>query len=175
MSVPRWARRSVAVYSVLIILVALSCWSCGVGYSASNSPQPPAPGTFELVQVASGFSNPLDVTGRSGFTSGGETGLLGLAFHPNYANNGHFYVNYTRNNGSQLQTVVAEFTASAGDANFADPTSENILFTVDQPSPIHKGGSLAFGKDGFLYIGLGDGGPEDDPLGVARIHQVGQP
>ncbi|HXJ46225.1 MAG TPA: PQQ-dependent sugar dehydrogenase [Candidatus Dormibacteraeota bacterium] len=146
-----------------------------MGYSASNSPQPPAPGTFELVQVASGFSNPLDVTGRSGFTSGGETGLLGLAFHPNYANNGHFYVNYTRNNGSQLQTVVAEFTASAGDANFADPTSENILFTVDQPSPIHKGGSLAFGKDGFLYIGLGDGGPEDDPLGVARIHQVGQP
>jgi len=201
MSVPRWARRSIAVHSVLIIFAALSCWSCGVGYTASHSPKPPAPGTFELVQVASGFSHPLDVqqpddnsgrlfvveqgghieiiqsdgtraaapfldvSGRSGFTTGDEMGLLGLAFHPNYASNGHFYVNYTRNNGTQIQTIIAEFTASAANANFADPSTENILLTVDQPSPIHKGGSLAFGKDGFLYIGLGDGGPEDDPSG----------
>jgi len=172
-----------------------------VGYTASHSPKPPAPGTFELVQVASGFSHPLDVqqpddnsgrlfvveqgghieiiqsdgtraaapfldvSGRSGFTTGDEMGLLGLAFHPNYASNGHFYVNYTRNNGTQIQTIIAEFTASAANANFADPSTENILLTVDQPSPIHKGGSLAFGKDGFLYIGLGDGGPEDDPSG----------
>jgi len=201
MSIPRLARRSISVQFVLAILVALSCWSCSGSYSASHSPEPPAPATFELVQVASGFSNPLDVqqpddnsgrlfvveqgghiqiiqqdgtraaapfldvTGRPGFTSGGETGLLGLAFHPNYASNGHFYVNYTRNNGSQLQTVIAEFTASTANANVADPTAENILFTVDQPSPLHKGGSLAFGKDGFLYIGLGDGGPEEDPSG----------
>ena len=172
-----------------------------MGYTASHSPKPPAPGTFELVQVASGFSHPLDVqqpddnsgrlfvveqgghieiiqsdgtraaapfldvSGRSGFTTGDEMGLLGLAFHPNYASNGHFYVNYTRNNGTQIQTIIAEFTASAANANFADPSTENILLTVDQPSPIHKGGSLAFGKDGFLYIGLGDGGPEDDPSG----------
>jgi glucose/arabinose dehydrogenase len=107
----------------------------------------------------------LDVTGRSGFTSGGETGLLGLAFHPNYPSNRRFYVNYTRNSGAQLQTVIAEFTASASDLNFADPATENILFTVDQPFPNHKGGGLAFGKDGFLYIGLGDGGGEGDPLG----------
>jgi glucose/arabinose dehydrogenase len=107
----------------------------------------------------------LDVTGRAGFTSGGETGLLGLAFHPNYASNGHFYVNYSRNNGSQLQTVIAEFTASAANPNSVDPTTENILLTVDQPTPQHKGGCLAFGKDGFLYIGLGDGGPEEDPSG----------
>ena len=172
-----------------------------MGYTASHSPKPPAPGTFELVQVASGFSHPLDVqqpddnsgrlfvveqgghieiiqsdgtraaapfldvSGRSGFTTGDEMGLLGLAFHPNYASNGHFYVNYTRNNGTQIQTIIAEFTASAANANFADPSTEHILLTVDQPSPIHKGGSLAFGKDGFLYIGLGDGGPEDDPSG----------
>lgn len=107
----------------------------------------------------------LDVTGRSGFTSGGETGLLGLAFHPNYQNNRRFYVNYTRNSGAQLQSVIAEFTASSSNANFADPTSENILFTVDQPFSNHKGGGLTFGKDGFLYIGLGDGGSSGDPLG----------
>ena len=186
----------------IIGFVALFCGSCaGVVSSSHLPPQPPDPAAFELVQVASGFSTPLDVqqpddnsgrlfvveqgghiqiiqsdgtraaapfldvTGRPGFTSGGETGLLGLAFHPNYQSNHHFYVNYTRNNGSQLQSVIAEFTASAGNANFADPTSENILFTVDQPTPIHKGGSLAFGKDGLLYIGLGDGGGENDPSG----------
>jgi len=107
----------------------------------------------------------LDVTGRSGFTSGGETGLLGLAFHPNYSSNRRFYVNYTRNSGAQLQTVIAEFITSAGNANFADPTTENILFTVDQPFSNHNGGGLAFGKDGFLYIGLGDGGSGGDPQG----------
>src|SRR6266852_9683991 len=64
----------------------------------------------------------LDVSTRSGFTSGGETGLLGLAFHPMYAQNGRFFVNYTRTIGGQLQTVIAEFTASATNANFADAT-----------------------------------------------------
>jgi glucose/arabinose dehydrogenase len=105
----------------------------------------------------------LDVTGRSGFVSGGETGLLGLAFHPVYSQNGKFYVNYTRNHSGQLQTVIAEFTASSSNANFSDPNSENILLTVDQPASNHNGGGLAFGKDGFLYIGLGDGGGEGDP------------
>ncbi|HWY42196.1 MAG TPA: PQQ-dependent sugar dehydrogenase [Candidatus Sulfotelmatobacter sp.] len=124
-------------------------------------------GHIQIIQsngtrAASAF---LDVTGRSGFTSGGETGLLGLAFHPNYQNNRRFYVNYTRNSGAQLQSVIAEFTASSSNANFADPTSENILFTVDQPFSNHKGGGLTFGKDGFLYIGLGDGGSSGDPLG----------
>jgi glucose/arabinose dehydrogenase len=107
----------------------------------------------------------LDVTGRSGFASGGETGLLGLAFHPNYASNRHFYVNYTRNSGGQLQSVIAEFTASPSNANFADPSTENIVFTVDQPFSNHKGGGLAFGQDGFLYIGFGDGGGGGDPQG----------
>jgi glucose/arabinose dehydrogenase len=124
-------------------------------------------GQIQIIQsngtrAASAF---LDVTGRSGFTSGGETGLLGLAFHPNYQNNRRFYVNYTRNSGAQLQSVIAEFTASSSNANFADPTTENILFTVDQPFSNHKGGGLTFGKDGFLYIGLGDGGSSGDPLG----------
>jgi glucose/arabinose dehydrogenase len=105
----------------------------------------------------------LDVTGRTGFTSGGETGLLGLAFHPMYLQNRRFFVNYTRTIGGQLQTVIAEFTASATNASFADPATENILFTVDQPFSNHNGGGLAFGREGFLYIGLGDGGSAGDP------------
>src|SRR2546430_4261353 len=81
----------------------------------------------------------LDVTGRSGFTSGGETGLLGMAFHPMYAQNRRLFVNYTRTIGGQLQTVIAEFTASAANANFADPATGNIPFTLDQPFSNHHG------------------------------------
>jgi glucose/arabinose dehydrogenase len=176
---------------------------CGGTYSSGPTPAPTPPptpnATFDLISVATGFTNPddikqpndgsgrlfvveqggriqiiqsdgtrdrtpfLDVTARSGFTSGGETGLLGLAFHPLYAQNRRFFVNYTRTIGGQLQTVVAEFTASAANANFADAATENILFTVDQPFPNHKGGGLAFGREGFLYIGLGDGGGAGDP------------
>ena len=105
----------------------------------------------------------LDVTGRAGFVSGGETGLLGLAFHPQYAQNGRFFVNYTRSIGGQLQSVIAEFTASGTNANFADPATENILMIVDQPFANHKGGGLAFGLGGFLYIAFGDGGSGGDP------------
>jgi len=183
-----------------LVSIAL-CWSCSNGGSTIQPPPPPPPATFKLVQVANGFTTPLDiqqpddttnrlfvveqnghiqiilsngtraatpfldVTGRAGFTSGGETGLLGLAFHPNYKNNRRFFVNYTRNNATQLQTVIAEFTASSTNSNFSDPTTENILFTVNQPFSNHNGGGLAFGKDGFLYIGLGDGGSGGDPLG----------
>src|SRR6266403_3989161 len=197
------SRRSLVVRASLVMSVLVAgmiCGSCNGGMSAPPPPPPP-PATFELVQVATGFSTPLDIqqpgdasgrlfiveqgghiqiiqsngtraatpfldiTGRAGFTSGGETGLLGLAFHPNYKNNRRFFVNYTRNNATQLQTVIAEFTASSTNANVADPTTENILFTVDQPFPNHNGGGLAFGKDGFLYIGLGDGGSGGDPSG----------
>jgi len=72
-------------------------------------------------------------------------------------------VNYTRRIGGNLQTVIAEFMASATNANSADPATENILLLVDQPFSNHNGGGLAFGKDGFLYIGLGDGGSGGDP------------
>ncbi|GAC1635171.1 MAG: hypothetical protein NVS9B14_12050 [Candidatus Acidiferrum sp.] len=124
-------------------------------------------GHIQIIQsngtrAASAF---LDVTGRAGFTAGGETGLLGLAFHPAYKTNRRFFVNYTRNNAGQLQSIIAEFTASSTNADFADPTTENILFTVDQPAANHNGGGLAFGKDGFLYIGLGDGGGAGDTFG----------
>src|SRR5262249_33985781 len=74
-----------------------------------------------------------------------------------------FSVNCTRNVSGRLQSVIAEFTASSSDANFSDANGETILFTVDQPFSNHKGGGLAFGPDGFLYIGFGDGGSAGDP------------
>jgi glucose/arabinose dehydrogenase len=92
---------------------------------------------------------------------GGETGLLGLAFHPSYGQNGRFFVNYTRNVQGQLQTVIAEFHVSASDPNKADPTGTDVL-VADQPFDFHKGGQLAFGADRFLYITLGDGGSSDN-------------
>ena len=99
-------------------------------------------------------------------------GLLGLSFHPGYSQNRRFFVNYNRTTGGQLQTVIAEYVASASDGNQADPASERILFTVDQPFPNHKGGQLAFGPDGFLYIGLGDGGSGGDPFGNGQSLQT---
>lgn len=100
----------------------------------------------------------LDV--RSLVTSGGERGLLGLAFHPQYAANGFFFVNYTDVNGD---TVIARYTRSAIDPNRADPSSRKVVMTVDQPFSNHNGGQLEFGPDGYLYIGLGDGGSGGDP------------
>ena len=90
-----------------------------------------------------------------------EQGLLGLAFHPDYARSGFFYVNYTDENG---KTVIARFHVSAADPDLADPASETDILRVDQPYNNHNGGGLAFGSDGYLYIGLGDGGSEGDPL-----------
>jgi glucose/arabinose dehydrogenase len=123
-------------------------------------------GKIKIVQpggqvLASPF---IDLSTRPGFTSGGETGLLGLAFHPAFVGNGRFFVNYTRLQGAQLQTVIAEFTASPLGSNTASPATERILFTWDQPFANHNGGGLAFGADGDLYIGLGDGGSGGDPL-----------
>ena len=105
----------------------------------------------------------LDIRERIG-ASGSEQGLLGLAFHPRYKENGYFYVNYTDLNGD---TVVARYEVSA-DANLADPGSETILLQVDQPYPNHNGGDLAFGPEGYLYIALGDGGAGGDPEGRAQ-------
>jgi glucose/arabinose dehydrogenase len=90
---------------------------------------------------------------------GGERGLLGLAFHPDHADNGLLYVNYTDGDGT---TVVAEYRAPRG-ASRADPASGRTLLTVDQPFSNHNGGHLAFGPDGMLYVGLGDGGSAGDP------------
>ncbi|GGD18244.1 PQQ-dependent sugar dehydrogenase [Flavobacterium orientale] len=98
--------------------------------------------------------------------AGGERGLLGLAFHPNYATNGYFYVNYTRVGDGA--TVIARYSVNTTDANIANPASAQILLTVSQPYSNHNGGSLAFGPDGYLYIGMGDGGSGGDPQNYAQ-------
>lgn len=91
-----------------------------------------------------------------------EQGLLGLAFHPDYAENGRFFVNYTdyRTNGT---TFVVEFTVSDDDPNVADVDSARVILTIDQPYINHNGGTLRFGPDGYLYIASGDGGMAGDP------------
>ncbi len=97
----------------------------------------------------------LDLSGS--VSTGGERGLLGLAFHPDYVANGRFFVNYTDTDGN---TQVVGYTAT-GDA--ADPASSTPLFSVEQPYGNHNGGWLGFGPDGLLYVGMGDGGAGGDP------------
>lgn len=98
-------------------------------------------------------------------SSGGEQGLLGMAFHPDYKNNGYFFLNYTNNSG---HTVISRFSVNPADSNLALPLSEVILHTINQPYTNHNGGNLAFGPDGYLYIGMGDGGSGGDPQNRAQ-------
>lgn len=100
----------------------------------------------------------LDITNRVAY--GGERGLLGIAFHPDYKSNGYFYVNYVGNGDS---THISRFKVSTGNVNVADPQSELKLMTIFQPYQNHNGGDLKFGPDGYLYIGMGDGGSGGDP------------
>jgi glucose/arabinose dehydrogenase len=149
--------------------------------------------TAELAQVVDGLSSPVFVTnahdgsnrlfiieqpGRikvlhpdsaapstflniaSKVLSGGEQGLLGLAFHPQFSANRRFFVDYTRQPDGA--TVIAEYRASASNPDVAD-TNEKTLLVIPQPFVNHNGGMLAFGPDGFLYIGMGDGGSANDP------------
>ena len=124
-------------------------------------------GTIRVVVDGDVLSEPfLDIADRvspeargSGYT---ERGLLGLAFHPDYAQNGLFFVNYTDQAGS---TVVARYTVSESDPNRADPDSEELLLLVPQPFANHNGGHIAFGPDGYLMVSLGDGGSGGDPQG----------
>ncbi len=109
----------------------------------------------------------VDISDR--VLSGGEQGLLGLAFHPNFAANGRLFVDYTRvGDGAE---VVSELTA-AGDHNTANPASERVLLVVPDPYSNHNGGQLAFGPNGFLYIAMGDGGSGGDPQGNGQDRQA---
>ncbi len=110
---------------------------------------------------ANGTINATPFINLSGLTtSSGEQGLLGLCFHPNYAVNGKFYVNYTRS--SDGATIISQYTVSTSNPNVAQTTG-TILMTILQPFSNHNGGSLKFGPDGYLYIGMGDGGSGGDP------------
>ncbi len=101
----------------------------------------------------------LDITSR--VLSGGECGLLGLAFHPKFSENGYLYVNYTSRRG-RITTIISEFRADPKSSR-VDPSSERIILTFPQPYSNHNGGQLEFGPDGMLYIGTGDGGSAGDP------------
>lgn len=148
---------------------------------------------IELELFASGFSSPVDIANAGddrlfivekrgvikiinaqGITestpfldiqnvvnnNGSERGLLGLEFSPDYANNGLFYVNYTEAGGG---TVVASYQVSDNDPDVADASSATEIISVDQDFGNHNGGDIAFGPDGYLYIGMGDGGSGGDP------------
>jgi glucose/arabinose dehydrogenase len=93
-----------------------------------------------------------------------EEGLLGLAFHPNYKKNGHFYVYYSSSKEPRV-SILSRFRVSGDNPNRADPFSEQVVMKIPQPFSNHNGGSITFGHDGYLYIGLGDGGGRNDPLG----------
>ena len=149
---------------------------------------------LQLTQIASGLSNPTDIQSsgdgsgrlffvqqdgiirlfrngalvvqpfldiRSKTSAGGERGLLGLAFPPGFAQKQRFYVNYTDLNGN---TVIAQYRVSAN-PDVADAASETVLLNITQPFANHNGGQVRFGPDGYLYIGMGDGGSGGDPMG----------
>lgn len=125
------------------------------------------PGTIRIVDeggdvLATPF---LDISASVNY--GGERGLLGLAFDPDYATNGFFYVNYIHGSGNG-STRISRFSVSTEDPNRADPLSEHVIYSWPQPFGNHKGGDLDFGPDGFLYVPLGDGGSAGDPDGHAQ-------
>ncbi len=114
---------------------------------------------IKILDLATGDVLATPFFSISGITTGGERGLLGLAFHPNYADNGLLFINYTDGSGD---TQVERLSVSE-DPNVADPGSAVTVFAVDQPYSNHNGGWMAFGPDGYLYISLGDGGSGGDP------------
>lgn len=120
------------------------------------------PGRIRIVQGGQLMSEPfLDIVPKVQ-SSGNEQGLLSIAFHPEYATNGYFFVNYTDTDGD---TRVERYTVSAGDPNRADPGSARLIIGFEQPYRNHNGGQVLFGPDGMLYIPTGDGGSGGDPQG----------
>jgi glucose/arabinose dehydrogenase len=116
-------------------------------------------GRIRIIQGGQLLATPfLDI--RSSITSGGERGLLSMAFHPNYASNGFFYVNYTDLNGN---TRVERYSVSSASPNVANTTGTRLIIQIAQPFSNHNGGQLVFAPDGKLLIGMGDGGSGGDP------------
>jgi glucose/arabinose dehydrogenase len=123
------------------------------------------PGRIRIIQNGELLTTPfLDIVDIVG-SNASEQGLLGLAFHPDYPENGFFFVNYTDRDGN---TRIARFSVSASDSNLADASSRLELIRIEQPYGNHNGGSLVFGPDGYLYAGLGDGGSAGDPLDAGQ-------
>lgn len=120
-------------------------------------------GVVRIVRNGTVLPTPfLDISAR--VRNGGEQGLLGLAFHPKFATNGKFYVNFTDGAGA---TIISQFRAAAG-ANTVNVATGRRLMRIPQPYSNHNGGNLAFGPEGYLYIGMGDGGSGGDPENRAQ-------
>jgi glucose/arabinose dehydrogenase len=119
------------------------------------------PGRIRVIENGRLLAEPfLDITSKVKY--GGEQGLLSVAFHPDYARTGYLFVDYTDSDGN---TRIERYRVSASDRNRADPVSAKQLLSIDQPFSNHNGGLVAFGPDGKLYIGMGDGGSGGDPQG----------
>jgi len=176
------------------LLLTLAAAACGDADATGKGSAPPPAGATELVAVpiASGLEAPVHVSAPAGddrvfiveqpgrirvvrdgavlptpflditdrVRSGGERGLLSVAFHPDFASSGRFYVDYTDTNGD---TRIARFRTAPG-SDVTDPASESLVLFVEQPFANHNGGLVAFGPDGMLYVGMGDGGGGGDPL-----------
>jgi glucose/arabinose dehydrogenase len=122
------------------------------------------PGTIRIIRAGQLEPEPfLDISDR--VSDGGEMGLLGLAFHPSYADNGRFYVYYSTMLSGSHTSRIAEYSVSDASPDQSEAESERLLLEIPQPQSNHNGGSLEFGPDGFLYIGLGDGGGGGDQHG----------
>ena len=188
--------QGVVTMSTLSLFIALAASGCSSQFESETAGLHEGTVPVALEQVAEGLAFPLYLTAPPGdprlfivekggairiiedgvllatpfldihaqVSTGGEQGLLGLAFDPAYATNGRFVVHYTDAAGN---TRLSAFQVSA-DPDRADATSERVLLAVDQPFANHNGGQIAFGPDGFLYLGLGDGGSEGDPNGTGQ-------
>jgi glucose/arabinose dehydrogenase len=123
-------------------------------------------GVIKIVREGKTLSTPfLDIRDR--VESGGEKGLLSVAFHPKYKENGRFFVNYTGRRDGVLKTIIAEYRVSQKNPDVADRT-ERVILEIEQPFANHNGGLNKFGPDGLLYIGMGDGGAAGDPFNFAQ-------
>ncbi len=164
---------SATLFSLLSSAQTLSLQSFATGFTSAVEIAHPANDSRLFVVQQGGLIRIVNSNGTVNATpflnlstlisTGSERGLLGLAFHPNYATNGLFFVNYTNTSGN---TVIARYSVSAN-PNIANTTGV-ILMTISQPYSNHNGGSIKFGPDGYLYIGMGDGGSGGDPQGYAQ-------
>jgi glucose/arabinose dehydrogenase len=177
-----------------VLLLAAAATACSGRSPADPEPEPPAvDSVVRFVEVTAALASPVDLTApandarlfiaeqpgririiRDGVLlptpflditakvgAGGERGLLGVAFHPSYTSNGLFFVSYTDTQGT---SIIEGYRVSA-DPDRADPAPARTVLTVPQPHSNHNGGQIAFGPDGMLYVGLGDGGGGGDPGG----------
>lgn len=180
------------VFAAVVVTVAIG------GFLVYDNLQSPVNDNYEFIQVAEDFTRPvylthagderLFVVEQAGYIwvmqpdgtildepfldirsvvedGANEQGLLSVAFHPNYAENGYFFVNYTGSNGA---TNIARFSVEADNPNRADLESAEVLLNIEQPFRNHNGGLIKFGPDGYLYIGMGDGGSGNDPQNLAQ-------